>query len=100
MKFKKIERLENCLAELNAFREASRGDPTAMLELIDKIQNDLREAQIALRYTTDHVQEITTQMIEYRLTGTQTRHRNYALTMENDELKERIQSLELRLSAM
>jgi len=68
--------------------------------MIEKLQNELIETQNALRYTTDHLQDITSQMIDYRLTGTQTRHRNYALAMENDDLKEKIHLLELRLNTL
>lgn len=92
--------METCETELNAFRQASLGQTGAIFGFIDQLQDRLRETQTALQETTDRVQDITSEMIEYRLTGTATRHKNYALQMENDDLKERVQHLEERLSSV
>ena len=88
-----IEQLDTCQVDLGACKtalSASSPHATSMFHLMEANRRQLSQTQEALQEATDHVTNLTKELIEQRQKATQFRHENFDLIMKNQELEERI----------
>lgn len=91
--FALIEQLDTCQVDLGACKtalSASSSHAISMFHLMEANRRQLAETQEALQEATDHVTNLTEELIEQRQKATQSRHENFDLMMKNQDLEERI----------
>lgn len=88
-----LEQLDVCQSDLVACKSAlSASSPNAMslFHHMETQRRQLKETKETLEELNDHMKDLTGQLIEQRTAATKSRHENYNLILEKQQLEEQV----------